>query len=328
MEGQAMHDLNDSAPHRPAHAAPAHAAPPVPDSGTATPEAMPRKRHRIYDNRILALFANVILFLAVSNMLSLVVVVAIIALDAIGIISLANPIGEATAEQTGLITSTCSILTGIWLQLFMYERRVKGEQESVVKWSKQGMLLVLPALAFAIINLIGVTAEKLATMNPIPYCLVMALAPGISEEVMFRGTTGSNWMRVRGEARDILPGCLVTSLAFGLTHATNALSGAPLGATAFQVYYAFCLGMIFDAVLLRSGSIVPAMIMHTLIDFTGFLFMDMSRGGIITEELTIDFSFFATLFAAAALCAWALYLLRPSKHEEIVALWNKKCYRD
>ena len=318
-----MQDLNESTPH-----VPAHAAPPSPDVSTAAPEITPRKEHRIYDHRILSIFANVFLWLVASNLIAAIIIVATLALDAIGIISLSATIEPASFTQRGLITSVGSILTGIWLQLFVYERRVKGERESVVKWSKRGMLLALPALGFAALNFMEVAPEDLAAMNSIPYCLVMALAPGISEEVIFRGTSGSNWMRVRGEARDILPGCLATSLAFGLIHAVNLLGGAPLGTTAFQVFYAFCLGMIFDAVLLRSGSIVPAMIMHTLIDFTGFLFMDMSQGGIITEELTINLSFFVTLIVAAALCVWALYLLRPAKHDEIVALWNKKCHRD
>ena len=322
-----MQDLNNETPH-----APAHAAPPAADAGSAMPEPTmpeptPRKKHRIYDNRILTVVFNIILFFVVTNLLSMVVILVGLFLDMMDIITITVPEGQTASSQLNLVASVVTIFVGLWIQLFAYERRVKGEQKSVVVWSSLGMLLVLPSLAFVVLNLMGLTGDDIASMNPILPCLIMAMAPGIAEEAMFRGTSGSNWMRVRGEARDILPGCLVTSIAFGLVHGVNALAGAALSSTAFQIFYAFCLGMFFDAVLLRSGSILPTMILHTLIDFSAFLFTDMSHVGLITEELTIDTGFFVTLIASIVLLGLSLYMLRPAKHDEIVALWNDKCYR-
>lgn len=274
--------------------------------GQATP-----KRHRIFDHKLLGFVAAAAMFFIINIAFSFATY-RFIPTDTNG-----KVIGQS------VLVVASALLTLLWYQLIF-----RDEFDGVLGWSKAGMLLVLPSLMFVAVNFIGLEPSDLEKMNPVHVAFIMALAPGVSEEILFRGIPGTNWMRVRCEERDILPDVLVTGIVFGLVHGMNVFAGAALSSTLFQVSYAFCLGVFFAAVMLRGGSIVPTIIMHTLIDFAGFLFMDLNDGGIITQELTINFGFFCTAVASVMMLAYGIYLVRPAKRAEIVALWNKKWHKE
>lgn len=269
-------------------------------------------KHRIYDHKVLTIFAMLGLFTAL-------LIPPTWALSLVGI--------DTSAASGRAIMAVCTIAIALFLQLVVYERRVKGEVSGALTWSTAGLFMAMPALCFAACNFIGFEPADLAKMNPIPLALLLAASPGISEEILFRGIPTSNWMRLGCDTRSIIWSTVITSLVFGVVHGLNAISGEPLATAAFQVFYSACIGLVFNAVYLRSGSIVPAMIMHTITDFTAFLFLDLQHGGVITKEFTLSFSFWATLAVTMAMLAWGTYLLRPSKHGEIVALWQEKCHQ-
>ncbi|MBR1829761.1 MAG: CPBP family intramembrane metalloprotease, partial [Atopobiaceae bacterium] len=200
-------------------------------------------------------------------------------------------------------------------------------------WSTIGLLLVLPAIGFVVHNLFDAEKMVFGFMDPeskvnfAPLCLLLGMAPGVSEEIVFRGIPCSNWMRVAKDEGAVMKCALFTALVFGLVHGLNALSGAPIFATIFQVTYAFAIGLFFAAVFLRTGSMWPTMIAHTLIDFAAFLFMDIDAGGIITEELKINLDFYITVGLAVFVLLWGLFLLRRSKREQILQLWDRKWHK-
>lgn len=273
-------------------------------------QAVP-KRHRIFDHKLLG-------FLGAAGMYFLINLV----------FAFATYRFFPSSPDAKQILQSLEVVVSALLAMLWYHFIFRDEFDGVLGWSTVGMLLVLPGLLFVVDNFIGLEPSKFKEMNPVAVAFAMALAPGVCEEILFRGIPGTNWLRVRCEERDILPDILVTGAVFGLVHGMNFFAGAALGSTIFQVSYAFCLGVFFAAVMLRGGSIVPCMIMHTLIDFSAFLFMDIDSGGIITEELTIDFGFFITLVSAVILLAFGIYLVRPAKRAEIVALWNKKWHKE
>lgn len=268
-------------------------------------------KHPIYDHKILTLFVPFFL-------LTLLLAIAGVAFILVGIDS------QSAAGEN--ITAALTILFTVLLQL-AYEWRVKGEVDSSMVWSTTGLLIALPALCFAACNFIGFEPSYLEKMNPIPWVLLMAASPGVSEEIIFRGIPTSNWMRLGCDSRSIISSTVATSLAFSLVHGMNSLLGAAISTTIFQLFYSMCLGIVFNAVYLNCGSILPSIIMHTLIDFTGYLFISMESNGILTNELSFGFSFWATLAMSILMLAWGIYLLRPSKSDQIIALWQKKCHR-
>ncbi len=271
-----------------------------------------QKRHVVFDHRAMTCVFSLVLFLVIELLVTLIT-------DMAGI--------DGFLGKVPLMRAVC-IVSAVLMCLF-FELRFRGQFEGMFKWSGRGLLLIAPCLLLAwanIYDLVDLVFDG-GQISSVPMSLFMAAAAGISEEVVFRGVPACNWMRVARGERDILRCTIFTSLVFGLVHGTNALAGAALSASLFQMFYAACLGILFCAVLLRTGSIWPLIIMHTFIDFTAFLGIDLSHAGLLTEGLTIDMEFFVTLQTALAVAAWGLYLIRPEKRPEIVALWDKKWHK-
>ena len=280
-------------------------------------DEIPEKHYLLFDHPIITMIVMFLLFLGIDTL----------------IILGANYAGlPIQGEYKQLINAAAMTVSALILAIF-FKLRFNSTYDGMFGWSTVGLLMVLPALAFVVHNLYEVDKMQFVfldpeeKMNPILNCVIMALAPGVSEEILFRGIPGANWMRVADDEGDVMKCALVTSVAFGLIHGINALSGAPIFATIFQVCYAAILGFFFSAVFLRTGSIWPTMIAHTLIDFAGFLFMDLSKNGLLTEELVIDTDFFVTCGLVAVVALLGLIMLRRSKREQILQLWHRKWHQ-
>lgn len=279
------------------------------------PAAPPHKRHRLCDHRVLFIVVAALLIIIGMNLITIIPVLAGVDIQSTD--------GQVLGAVIQCVVSLVALL--------VYQLKFREEFDGVFGWSTTGLVLALPAAAYFVTNLFDFESMSfmwdIASVNPPLASLVIAAAPGISEEVMFRNLPISNWLRVRCERRDVISIAIITSVLFGCVHALNALVGANVGSTVFQVFYACALGIMFAAVFLRCGSIWPTMIMHTLLDFTAFLFMDLSKSGLITSELTIGLAFYVTVAISIAAAAWGIYLLRPSKLDEVVALWNAKWHK-
>ena len=117
---------------------------------------------------------------------------------------------------------------------------------------------------------------------------------------------------------------MLSGIVFGLIHATNVFAGADPLRTLLQVIGAVGIGVIFTAVYLRSGSILPCMFYHTLHDIIAIAGeSEVTETGIITAS-KINMGDGANLVMSLVLAAIALWLLRPEKNEEMRALWNRK----
>lgn len=149
---------------------------------------------------------------------------------------------------------------------------------------------------------------------------------GVVEETAFRALPVSLMMRKWRDASKIPTVLIVSSVCFGMIHAMNVFGGAPVGITIIQVIGAGCMGVLFTAVYLRCGNILPVMIMHGLTDF--LCFMDASQAtedGLMIAE--VGFINYLDVFFCAILVVIAVYLVRPAKRGEILALWDKKWNR-
>lgn len=280
----------------------------VREPGDVDAKVIKLRDHKVLNHKVLTIVGSFASFMLLSNVLSILPAVLL----------------EGTAQQ--LVCSVVTIITAFVL-LLGYTAQFKGEFDGVLNWSTAGLLLALPISIIAFNNVLGFFSPDVS-INPLLFSLIMALAPGISEEIVFRAIPASNWMRVSGKEGDIIPAMLVTSAVFGLVHAMNILAGAAVSMTAFQVFYAFCLGVPLCAVFLRSGSIWPSIIMHTFVDFTAFLIMEMESNGVLSQELTFGVSFWLMVVVSVLMIAWGMYLVRPAKQAEIVSLWNRKWHKN
>lgn len=150
-----------------------------------------------------------------------------------------------------------------------------------------------------------------------------AIIAGVVEETAFRALPISFMMRNWKEEKKIPVIITISAVCFGLIHAQNVFAGAPLPITIVQVVGAGLMGVLFSAVYLRGGNIIPVMIMHGLTDY--ICFMDVSQiseGGVMTASLSIV-NFF-DIVVCIVLAAIGIYLTRPAKRAEIIAVWDKK----
>lgn len=119
----------------------------------------------------------------------------------------------------------------------------------------------------------------LAVLTPIPTALqflgdspekaltlfAVSVLVAVNEETLFRGFIFRGLLR---HSRP-MPAMLASSLAFGCLHLLNLNAGADPVFVAGQVVAATGTGAILAAVTLRSGSIVPAALLHFAADFFG-----------------------------------------------------------
>lgn len=284
---------------------------------TAEVEASPQKRRILFDHPIATMVVTFLFFIALINAATIGLHMAGYAFD-----------GELKQIVDRATTIVASLIVAIVFQL-----RFRKEFDGMFEWSSTGLLLVVPALLYVAANLYDFEAMTFvhlqpdATVNPFPLCLILSASPGFSEEIVFRGIPAANWMRTARDEGDVMKCALFTSLMFGGIHGLNALNGAPIGTTAFQVFYASVIGFFFVAVYLRSGSIWPTIIAHWIIDFSSFLFLDLSKGGLLTEELTIGLNLYVVIGMSAALALIALIMLRRSKRQQILQIWGAKWHK-
>ena len=126
-----------------------------------------------------------------------------------------------------------------------------------------GVLLIF-GLLFSLSNINGLTVEffKLFGYKPrqsasyfpdlsggmiVPAFIVIAIMPAVFEEIMFRGLLLNCCINGMGSIRAIL----VTGFCFSLFHASPE-----------QTVYQFIAGCAFAFIAIRSGSILPSIVMH------------------------------------------------------------------
>lgn len=97
---------------------------------------------------------------------------------------------------------------------------------------------------------------------------LLALVPAIWEELAFRGLLQT---RLRGVFSQNVT-ILLSSLFFGLYHLSNLLV-QPVGVALPGVVMAFFFGLGWAYLTARSGSLIPAMVAHYMVDSLGQIFL-------------------------------------------------------
>ena len=86
---------------------------------------------------------------------------------------------------------------------------------------------------------------------------------GFTEEVLFRGIFG----KILWDENHLIRTAFISSLLFGLAHASNILSGAtPLGVF-IQIMGTFAIGFYMMAIFIRTKNIWAVIILHTMNDY-------------------------------------------------------------
>ena len=108
---------------------------------------------------------------------------------------------------------------------------------------------------------------------------LLALVPGIWEELAFRGLIQSKLQGTFPTRTSIL----LSATFFGLYHLSSLLTQAPSQVVG-SVVMAFAFGIAWGVMAVRSGSVIPVMLSHYLVDSMGqvFLGVDGSNPALVT----------------------------------------------
>ena len=204
------------------------------------------------------------------------------------------------------------------LCLIIFKGWFKGEFTGCLSFKnvKQGLLLLVPTLVFIVINLTEVKYSGL-TAKDIALAFAIGLVPGFSEEVNFRGLSGSNFMRVRPDGRGLVLYTTLLGVMFGASHLMNLSAGAAVGKTLLQIFYASGVGILYAAVFFRTGSLIPGIISHWIVDFTSNL-TPGGTGALSARDIIIG------LGLGSVMAAIGYWYIRPAKRGEIAEVWAEK----
>ena len=90
----------------------------------------------------------------------------------------------------------------------------------------------------------------------------IAAFPSIFEEISWRGVVFVLFMRKYSAKKSIL----ITALGFGLFHLLNLLGGVEIYFVLRQVIFGSALGFFYGYLVLRTNSLLPAMLFHFLVN--------------------------------------------------------------
>lgn len=121
-------------------------------------------------------------------------------------------------------------------------------------------LPLLYVVMMVVLNtMLGLPSERVLLVAGVNMLLV-----GLSEELMFRSILFAGLL----SRFQIWPAILLTSFTFGLVHSLNAFTTGQLDAALLQSFTAFMQGLAYLAIRIRTGSVWPMVVVHSLWDFS------------------------------------------------------------
>jgi membrane protease YdiL (CAAX protease family) len=146
--------------------------------------------------------------------------------------------------------------------------------------------------------------------------------PAIFEEVSWRGVMLVLFMKKYSVKMSIL----ITALGFGIFHIINLMGGMELDFVIRQVIFGSFVGLFYGYMVLRSDSLMPAMLFHYLVNmFIGSFTIHFQRYAHV--ETQILYSLINLPLAVTILILWVKYFCnrwipRPAGLQPII-LWRK-----
>ena len=126
--------------------------------------------------------------------------------------------------------------------------------------SPKKYLYFIPLVILMTVNLWGKISIN-ATPTETIYYMISMLFVGFLEEIIFRG------FLFKMMAKDNLKSAIiVTSVTFGIGHILNLFNGADLIPTIMQIMYALAAGYLFAIILVKSKSLWPCIITHSVVN--------------------------------------------------------------
>lgn len=220
--------------------------------------------------------------------------------------------GIEDLETTYSILAICFVAAAV-LGGLIYQR-YKTDTDKNVPYPSKELLYFIPLIVMELIVLVpGYINEGFhlhQNWKLFGIIFIFTLAVGFSEEYFFRGII-LNILRKDG----VMYAIIVSSVLFGLLHATNLLGGANTLYTSLQIIYALCFGLVAAGIVTLGKSLTPVIIWHFLHDFLAFAMGDRVHGtSVELSPLMITLS----IVQLVVMLAYTVYLLKQIKKNDII----------
>jgi len=211
--------------------------------------------------------------------------------------SLADGLSQNVGVEKS-ITVVVSLILSIFLLVWIKKSGL-SEKYGLVrgKFPPKTYLYFLPLVIIVSVNFWGGINVHLGLVESVFYVISM-LCVGLLEEIIFRG------FLFKYLSKDNLTvAIIVSSITFGIGHIVNLLSGADVLLTLLQIIYATCAGFLFTVIFYKSGSLLPCIITHSLINATS----------VIVFESNMTLSIITAVVLSVVSLVYALWIIESDK---------------
>jgi len=224
--------------------------------------------------------------------------------------ALHTPMVDLLPQSLGTLTATACLLVvmGRWGWLRAAGVTALGSRRL---WLVTAGLTVYVVVAYQVAFFGGIALNLSSSWDSggAQSILLRQAVVGVAEEFLFRGFLLYALVRVWGNSRrGLLAAVTVPALIFGLTHIMQALVGNPMDDTLMTILNCFIGGLWCGALVLMSGSIWPAVLIHAASN-ASFQITALNLGGV--DPTVADFAV-ATLAELPLVIAGLRLLLRKA----------------
>jgi len=136
----------------------------------------------------------------------------------------------------------------------------------------QHFLYFVPLIIISSVNLWNGVRINAPLTETILYIISMCFV-GFLEEVIFRGLLFKGMCKT-----NVTSAIIVSSLTFGMGHIVNLLLGEPVFDTLLQLVYASAIGFCYTAIFYASGSIIPCILSHAVVNSLSIFAVEPADG--------------------------------------------------
>lgn len=152
------------------------------------------------------------------------------------------------------------IISTLLILLIIILKRVKYYGLTKPKNNKK-LLYFIPLILISTINLWCIDVNN--SIKEILIHILIMINIGFIEEIIFRG-----FLLKMMEKEKVKNYLIISAFTFGIGHIVNLLNGSDVIPTLIQIISAIAIGYVFALVFLKSGSIIPCVITHIVINAT------------------------------------------------------------
>lgn len=222
------------------------------------------------------------------------------------------------ASSVIAINQSCTQLETYWIQgifmmlsvfvplLYLLHKKITFKTIGFTPSKKGSLKTALYFLPFLLAKMLFLIKGITLDVPVLLALLFFTIGIGLSEELYFRGLI-LQWLLT---CLSIKQSILISTLFFGIVHASQAFSGVGLIMTLLTIANALLFGVIASELVLITESLLPIILLHTLFDFINWI--SLVNG---TSEFIITF------IQSIIMTCYAIYLwgkLPANKNDNLI----------